>query len=180
MSEEVRQGRVGVRDAATEDAEFLLDMLLEAVNWAGEEKLSRKQLLRDRTLVQYVAGWQREGDLGVVAVDLDGPGGLQIPVGAAWLRHFSRTAPGHGYVADDVPEVSIGVVAGQRRRGIGRGLLRALLIRARDAGLRAVSLSVEPGNPAVPLYESTGFAVVGTEGEARTMLLDLRTWQPSD
>jgi ribosomal protein S18 acetylase RimI-like enzyme len=180
MSEEVRQGRVGVRDAATEDAEFLLDMLLEAVNWAGEEKLSRKQLLRDRTLVQYVAGWQREGDIGVVAVDLDGPGGLQIPVGAAWLRRFSRTAPGHGYVADDVPELSIGVVEGQRRRGIGRGLLRALLTRAREAGLRAVSASVATGNPAAGLYESTGFVVVSTEGDASTLVLDLAAWQPAD
>lgn len=179
MTEEVRQSPVGVRDAAPEDAEFLVDMLLEAVNWSGDEPLSRKQLLRDRTLSQYVAGWQREGDTGVIAVDPGGPGGLQIPVGAAWLRRFDRSANTYGYVADDIPELSIGVVPAHRRRGIGRGLLRTLLGRAKDAGVRAISLSVEKDNPAVALYTAAGFRPVGeTEAGsgAQTMLLDLLTW----
>ncbi len=182
MTEEARQSPVGVRDAGPEDAEFLVDMLLEAVNWAGgEEQLSRKQLLRDRTLSHYVAGWQREGDLGVVAVDMGGPGGLQIPVGAAWLRRFSRQHPGLGYVADDIPELSMGVVPAHRGRGIGRGLLRTIATRAQDAGIRAISLSVAIGNPAVALYTAAGFRTVdlgdAPEG-AQTMLLDLLTWQP--
>lgn len=187
MTEEVKQGPVGVRDAAPEDAEFLLDMLLEAVNWTGEERVSRKQLLRDRALAHYVAGWQREGDLGVIAVDLGGPGGLQIPVGAAWLRRFSRSSPGYGYVADDIPELSMGVVAAHRGRGIGRGLLRTITARAQDAGIRAISLSVESGNPAVTLYTAAGFRPVSTGSDesertaqngqdAQTMLLDLLTW----
>ena len=50
MTDDVKQSPVGVRDAGPEDAEFLLDMLLEAVNWTGEERVSRKQLLRDRRL----------------------------------------------------------------------------------------------------------------------------------
>ena len=108
MSEERGQSPVGVRDAGPEDAEFLLDMLLEAVNWTGEERISRKQLLRDRTLAHYVAGWQREGDMGLVAVDLGGPNGLQIPVGAVWLRQFTRSNHSYGYVADDIPEVLAG------------------------------------------------------------------------
>lgn len=184
MTEEVRQSPVGVRDAGPEDAEFLVDMLLEAVNWTGEERVSRKQLLRDRTLSHYVAGWQREGDLGVVAVDLGGPSGLQIPVGAAWLRRFSRSHPGYGYVADDVPELSIGVVPAHRGRGIGRGLLRTIAARAQDAGIRAISLSVEKDNPSVKLYTAAGFRPVEVAGgdperDAHTMLLDLLTWQPA-
>lgn len=182
MTEEVRQSPVGVRDAGPEDAEFLLDMLLEAVNWTGEERVSRKQLLRDRRLAHYVAGWQREGDLGVIAVDLGGPGGLQIPVGAAWLRRFTRSNRGFGYIADDIPELSMGVVPAHRGRGIGRGLLRTIATRAQDAGIRAISLSVEKKNPAVSLYTAAGFRAVdvGTEPErdadTQTMLLDLLTW----
>ncbi|WP_420112621.1 GNAT family N-acetyltransferase [Pseudactinotalea sp.] len=179
MTETVRQSPVGVRDAGPEDAEFLLDMLLEAVNWTGEEGVSRKQLLRDKQLAHYVAGWQREGDLGVIAVDLGGPGGLQIPVGAAWLRRFSASARGHGYVADDIPELSMGVVPAHRGRGIGRGLLRTIASRAQDAGIRAISLSVDKANPATALYTSAGFrtVAVGDEGgTAHTMLLDLLTW----
>lgn len=180
MTEGVKQSPVGVRDAGPEDAEFLLDMLLEAVNWTGEERVSRKQLLRDRTLAHYVAGWQRDGDLGVIAVDLGGPGGLQIPVGAAWLRTFRRASPGFGYLADDIPELSMGVVPAHRGRGIGRGLLRTIAARAQDAGIRAISLSVEKDNPAASLYTAAGFRIIdlGTNPDANadTMLLDLLTW----
>lgn len=180
MTEEARPSPVGVRDAAAEDAEFLLDMLLEAVNWRGDEPISRKQLLRDRQLAAYVAGWNREGDQGIIAVDLGGPAGLQIPVGAAWLRRFSRTNPGYGYVADDIPELSMGVVPAHRGRGIGRGLLRTIAARAQDAGIRAISLSVEKANPAVSLYTAAGFRTVDGEAppsaDSQTMLLDLLTW----
>lgn len=179
MTETVRQSPVGVRDAGPEDAEFLLDMLLEAVNWTGEERVSRKQLLRDKQLAHYVAGWQREGDLGVIAVDLGGPGGLQIPVGAAWLRRFNASTRGHGYVADDIPELSMGVVPAHRGRGIGRGLLRTIASRAQDAGIRAISLSVDKSNSATALYTSAGFRTVAAKDEdstAHTMLLDLLTW----
>ncbi len=180
MTDEVRQSPVGVRDAGPEDAEFLLDMLLEAVNWTGEERVSRKQLLRDSSLAQYVAGWQRDGDLGIIAVDLGGPGGLQIPVGAAWLRTFTRANRGFGYVADDIPELSIGVVPAHRGRGIGRGLIRTIAARAQDARIRAISLSVEKANPAVALYTAAGFRTVDVgdtpNGDAQTMLLDLLSW----
>lgn len=173
MSEESRPGRIAVRDAGPEDAEFLLDMLLEAYNWTGEERLSRKQLLRDRTASFYVAGWQRDGDLGVVAVDLGGPSGLQIPVGAAWLRRFTSAHPGYGYVADDVPELSMAVVRPYRGHGIGTGLVRAVGSRALEAGIARISLSVEDGNPAARLYRSLGFTTVGRNGNADTMVLDL-------
>lgn len=178
MTEEARPRPVGVRAAGPEDAEFLVDMLLEAVNWDADEPLSRRQLLRDKSLAAYVAGWQRDDDLGIVAVDLGGPAGLQIPVGAAWLRRFSRTTPGFGFVAEDIPELSMGVVPAHRGRGIGRGLLRTIATRAQDAGVRAISLSVQESNPAIRLYNAAGFRPVdvGAPEGAQTMLLDLLTW----
>lgn len=173
MTEQQRQSTIGVRDAGPEDAEFLIDMLLEAVNWTGEERMRRRQLLRDKTLSHYVAGWQRAGDLGVIAVDTAGPAGLQIPVGAAWIRRFDSHHPGHGYVADDVPELSIGVSEHQRRRGIGTGLLRTLCTRAKTAGVQRISASVEDGNPSRSLFDAAGFTVVERKDNADTLLLDL-------
>jgi ribosomal protein S18 acetylase RimI-like enzyme len=77
----------------------------------------------------------------------------------------------------------MGVAPAHRGRGIGRGLLRTIASRAQDAGIRAISLSVEKDNPAVALYTSAGFrpvAVGGGETGAETMLLDLLTWtQPA-
>ena len=174
MTAQSRQRGIGVREAGPEDAEFLVDMLLEAVNWTGEERFKRKQLLRDKTLSHYVAGWQRSGDLGLIAVETGGPGGLQIPVGAVWLRRFDSHHPGYGYVSDDVPELSIGVAAHQRRRGIGSGLLRALFARARDAGVKRVSVSVENGNDAsLALLTGAGFKVHAKSEDGQTLLIEL-------
>jgi ribosomal protein S18 acetylase RimI-like enzyme len=52
-------------------------------------------------------------------------------------------------------------------------LLAALVAAAREHGLAALSLSVEPDNRARHLYERFGFQEVGTEGGSLTMLLRL-------
>lgn len=54
-----------------------------------------------------------------------------------------------------------GVVPERRRRGVGRLLVKAMLERARGAGLRTLSLEVLAQNtPARRLYESEGMRVV--------------------
>jgi ribosomal protein S18 acetylase RimI-like enzyme len=110
----------------------------------------------------------RLGDRGVVAGD---PGGA--PIGAAWVRHLAADDPGYGFVRADVPELTIGVVEAFRGRGVGRALLRAVLAAARDAGVPAVSLSVERANLAARLYAAEGFRVVGSDVDADTMLVEL-------
>ncbi len=52
-------------------------------------------------------------------------------------------------------------------------MLAALVAAAREHGLAALSLSVEPDNRARHLYERFGFQEVGTEGGSLTMLLRL-------
>lgn len=55
----------------------------------------------------------------------------------------------------------LGVAPEQRRRGVGRSLTKAMLERARAAGLRTLSLEVlAPNTPARRLYESAGMRVV--------------------
>jgi ribosomal protein S18 acetylase RimI-like enzyme len=50
----------------------------------------------------------------------------------------------------------IQVLPGYQRRGIGSGVIRAVLAEAHEAGA-TVSLSVLRGNPALHLYERLGF-----------------------
>lgn len=163
----VRADGVLLRDATADDGRALTEALYSAVNWQGTVRLTRDDIAADPRLSHYVAGWPRPGDLGVVAVS----GGE--PVGAAWCRTFPPGDPGYGFVAEDVPEVSMGVVPARRGQGTGTALLDGLVTRARARGTRALSLSVEDGNRARVLYERAGFVVVGRSGDSDVMLLDL-------
>ena len=79
------------------------------------------------------------------------------PVGAAWYRMFTEASHGYGFVAEDVPELSIAVIASRRHEGIGRRLLVDLIDASLTQGYPAMSLSVREDNPARGLYESAGF-----------------------
>ncbi len=173
MTHDVRHGPVGVRDAAAEDAEFLLDMLMAEVNWGVEDPVSRRQLLRDKVLSHYVAGWGREGDIGLIAVDTGGPNGLQIPVGAAWLRFFAEKTPGHAFIDETVPELTLGVTEPHRDRGIELGLIRALAARAKEAGISRISVIVAEGHPTREIFDAAGFRYVRTDEHGHTLILDV-------
>jgi GNAT superfamily N-acetyltransferase len=158
---------VELRDATASDAAFLLEMLIEACNWSGEQRVTQSDVGDDAQLCHYVSDWPQPDDFGVVAIDRG------APVGAAWARTFSSHDPGYGYVAPDVPELSMAVIAPERGRGVGRRLLEALLTRASERGWRALSLSVEDGNQAAALYGAVGFESVGRNGNSTVMLLEL-------
>jgi GNAT superfamily N-acetyltransferase len=155
-----------IRPAAAEDADFLGDMLTETANWSPEwRKRSRRRVLSAPQTAHYVTGWPRDTDLGVIAETGSGP------IGAAWLRFFSASDPGYGFVAVDVPELTIGVVAAWRGRGVGRALLRAVAGQAREAGIGRISLSVERKNFARALYLSEGYQVVdGSDPQSDRMM----------
>ena len=114
-------------------------------------------------VARYVKGWGREGDTAVVALT-DG-----FPVGAAWYRLFAAAEPGYGFVDEETPELTIAVVPSRRGRGLGDELLTALFQALRGDSFAAVSLSVEPDNPALAFYERHGFAKVGERGGAWVM-----------
>jgi ribosomal protein S18 acetylase RimI-like enzyme len=154
---------VELRNAAASDA---AEMLIEACNWSGEERVTRSDVVDDPQLGHYIGDWPRPNDFGVVALDRG------TPVGAAWARTFSPHDPGYGFVAPDVPELSIAVIEPERGRGLGRRLLEALVTRASDRRQRALSLSVEDGNQAARLYTAVGFKSVGRNGDSTIMLLE--------
>jgi GNAT superfamily N-acetyltransferase len=144
-----------IRTAAPEDGTFMADMLVEAVNWSpGWKNRSRKRIFTTPQIAHYITDWPRDTDLGVIA-EADGD-----PIGAAWLRFLPAADPGYGFVAPDVPELTIGVAVAWRGRGVGRALLRAVAGRARSAGIRQISLSVERKNYAQRLYLSEGYRIV--------------------
>jgi ribosomal protein S18 acetylase RimI-like enzyme len=155
---------VELRGALPDDAGFLAEMLTVAADWRHESPGPVADVLAEPVFAHYVEGWPRPGDLGVVAVE-DG----QL-VGAAWCRQFSDDDRGFGFVDASTPELSIGVRASARGRGIGRRLIEHLLEEGRATGVVRVSLSVEPDNPARRLYERLGFKPTGPVDGAITMV----------
>lgn len=158
-----------VRWAVREDGAFMADMLVEAVNWSAErERRSRELVLSAPSTAHYIAGWPCDTDLGVIA-EANGE-----RVGAAWLRFLPAADPGYGFVAADVPELTIGVAAHWRGRGVGRALLRAVAEQALSVGIRQISLSVERTNFAHGLYLSEGYRIVNSSDAASdTMVKNL-------
>ncbi|MEO0768536.1 MAG: GNAT family N-acetyltransferase [Cyanobacteria bacterium J06649_4] len=137
-----------IRPATVDDEFTLWTMLMYA---AHEFDLSAVKANPD--LARYVEGWKRTGDLGVVAEKED------KPVGSAWVRLWSEGDRGYGYVADDVPELSIAVLPDRRGQGIGTKLLQALFAEA-SGKFPAISLSTQSDNPAFRLYQRLGFVPV--------------------
>jgi GNAT superfamily N-acetyltransferase len=160
---------IRLREAGPADGDALAVALVEAVDWRGLGDLDLDGVLAVPALAHYLTGWPRPGDFGTVAVAVAG----EDVVGAAWARLFPDDDPGYGFVAADVPELTLAVRAAHRGRGLGGVLLDAVLAQARERGHRAVSLSVEDGNGARRLYERAGFAVVGRCGTSDTMVLDV-------
>jgi ribosomal protein S18 acetylase RimI-like enzyme len=139
-------------------------MLGEAAVWRPTKPTpTAEEVMADPRYAMYLAGWPRQGDLGLVA-EQDGP------VGAAWYRTYTEASHGHGFVAEDVPELSIAVIASRRQEGIGRMLLRDLIEISVEQGYTALSLSVVEDNPARGLYESMGFEHVTKRGWTWTMI----------
>jgi ribosomal protein S18 acetylase RimI-like enzyme len=141
------------RPAAAADEPFLAEMLLLAAGWReGAPAAPAPELER------YTRGFGRAGDAGVVAARRG------VPVGAAWCRRFDRADAGYGFVSEDVPELAVAVRPEARGAGVGTALLTRLL-----AQVGAISLNVEPDNPAQRLYARLGFVVISAE-QGLTML----------
>jgi ribosomal protein S18 acetylase RimI-like enzyme len=148
-----------IRAGGPQDVRFLRDMLRHAY--------ANASLTGDLPVSRYVDRWGREGDTAVVA--LEGA----TPVGAAWFRLYRAGEPGFGFIDEQTPELSIAVVPSRRHHGYGSKLLTELLARARETGYRAISLSVERGNPAIGLYERFDFREVASDDNTITMRADL-------
>ena len=117
-----------VRQAAPADVPFLLRVLVIAADWQhGVEPRAVIDVLAAPELAHYVPDLTgRERGLVVVKV------AERDDAGAAWWRLFKAGDPGYGFIAAAIPEVTIGVLADRRGRGLGSRLLRELMFSGRS------------------------------------------------
>lgn len=156
---------LALRPATPHDEPFLRRMLWIAAHWRDPVSPPAQGALSDEQ-ARYTDGFGRPDDHGVVATCAG------AAVGAAWCRLLTAPHEGYGHVADDIPELSVAVLPDYRGQGIGGRLLERLLA---DIGghFDAVSLSVEPANPARLLYERLDFVLVGIRAGSWTMVRSL-------
>jgi GNAT superfamily N-acetyltransferase len=154
-----------IRPTTAKDVDTLWIMLMYA---AQESSLADVETNPDSA--RYVAGWGKDGDMGVIAEK------NAVAVGAAWVRLWSDDNRGYGYIVDDTPELAIAVIPKMRGKGIGTALL-AKLLELTQSQFPAICLSTQTANPALRLYKRTGFVLVeGSEvmnqtgGSSLTML----------
>ena len=144
MTERVNEVRC--RTAGAEDFSFLATMLGEAAVWRPDKPTpTGDEVLADPRYAMYLAGWPRQGDYGLVA-EQDGP------LGAAWYRTYTEASHGYGFISEDVPELSIAVIASRRHEGIGRRLLVDLIEASR---LPEGCVICAAGRPLAVIAEST-------------------------
>jgi ribosomal protein S18 acetylase RimI-like enzyme len=154
---------ISTRAATAADEPFLREMLFLAPFVPPGADPGPRLDVDAPELTHYVDGFGRPGDRGVIAF-----AGAD-EVGAAWVRQLDGADPGYGYVDDETPELTIAVVPEWRGRGVGLRLMRDL-IDASTGAVPAISLSCDPANPALRLYERLGFIPVGESGTSITML----------
>lgn len=159
---------IRIRATMPSDEPFLWEMLYESIHTKPGAARPDRSILQEPSIAHYLTGWGRLGDRAFLAED----GG--VPVGAAWYRLMPESDPGYGFVAADTPELGIALSPAARGQGVGTRLMEHLIAQARADGYRGLSLSVDPRNPALRLYERLGFTYVGTDdGDSWTMVLPI-------
>ena len=145
-------GNVELRPVAAGDRAFLCRVYastrteeLAVVPWDDAQKEAFLRAQFDAQDRWYRANYTR-ASYEVILVDGERAGRLYV--------HRGR---------DDIRIIDITLVPAFRRRGIGTGLLRALIAEAEESG-RKLSIHVELNNPARTVYERLGFRPAGEHG----------------
>jgi ribosomal protein S18 acetylase RimI-like enzyme len=148
---------IHIRNLALADQEFIWQMLMYASHEQTVEAVKS-----NINLARYANNWGRQGDIGFIAIDEDGP------VGAAWIRLWSDNNKGFGFLSNEIPELVVATRPDYRGKGFGTQLMTTLLSEIKS-NYPAVSLSVRRNNLAVNLYKKLNFfEVEGSEIKNRT------------
>jgi ribosomal protein S18 acetylase RimI-like enzyme len=154
---------IKIRPIHLDDLPFMREMLYQSI---FADPPPPRGILDEPAFSHYVEGWGRAHDFGFVAMDAESSN----RVGSVWIRLLTHDDPGWGYLDDNTPEVSTLAVMPERRgQGIGTALMQTLLDYA-DVRYTQVSLSCDPRNPAMRLYERLGFVFIGINGTSHTMV----------
>ena len=143
---------------------FLKEMLYEALFVPEGHPGFPRSILENPAISKYIENWGDDDlDVGFVAVQNDNL------IGAIWGRRFSGQNRGYGFIDEKTPELSMAVKEDYRGKGIGTKLLNAVTAAYKNKEVKALSLSVDRRNPAMKLYQRSGFETICEEETSVTM-----------
>lgn len=158
---------VKFRKATKHDVGFLSEIIISAA-LASEVILQGKDLSLYPGAYQYIDGFPREKDVGLIAETSEG-----TVVGAAWLRLLPNDA--HA-IHEHLPELTMGVIAKYQGMGIGESLMKELYKAAFAEGISQIALGVHKNNiPAINLYKKQNWIEDGTFNEYIMMSRQTKT-----
>ncbi|MEZ2190221.1 TIGR00730 family Rossman fold protein [Corynebacterium sp. CCM 9204] len=137
--------------------------------WATIHNIGAEADTTDERLSPYLQFTPQRGDIGMVAEMPDPVTGERRTAGVVWAA-FIRS---HGYVAPEMPELSVSVDDDFQGAGIGTTLISAVVEHGRNVGWPGISLYVEHDNPARRLYARLGFESLACDNCPGTMVMHL-------
>ena len=162
------EAEIIIRDLDQSETGILKTMLYNAIFIPPEEVKPPPEIIELPEIAVYIKDFGREGDICLVA-EIEG-----VIAGAVWTRLFTAGAQGYGFIAPEIPVLSMSVLEQYRRQGIGTMLLAGMLKKLASKGFRQVSLSVDLANYAYRMYRKQGFEDYARHDESMTMLRQLK------
>lgn len=153
-----------IRPLTQSDEQLLWEMCYQALYVPQDSKSLKQDIVDQPKFAMYVREWGRVDDRGFVAINR----GNKRLIGAAWFRLLTGDDKGFGYIDDATPELSIIVLPKYQSKGIGTKLMTFLLEEA-SIYHPVISLSVLSKNPALRLYQRSGFEEVYKTENALTI-----------
>jgi Acetyltransferases len=157
-----------IREITSDDRTFLAEMCALAVFPRRSPQPDLGLALRIPQLNIWLKNWGRCGDDGVIAIGEDG-----TALGAAWYRLFASDDPAPGFLDASIPVMVLAVRSTYQHQGIGRRLLEALKMQAKQHGYSSLSLGVAQVNAALRFYTQMGCVPVEQYGHLLTMSVPL-------
>ena len=152
-----------IREIRPEEHNLLREFLYRAIYLPEGVEPPPRSVVDLPELQVYVTDFgTRPGDYCMVA---EAEGNV---VGAAWCRIMED----YGHIDSSTPSLAISLLPEYRGQGTGTRLLNGLLLLLRENGYRRASLSVQKENPALRLYQRTGFRIAAEKGTEYLMLWD--------
>ena len=152
-----------IREIRPEEHDLLREFLYQAIYLPDGVEPPPRSVVDLPELQVYIADFgTRPGDHCLVA-EVE-----KRVVGAAWCRIMED----YGHIDSSTPSLAISLLPEYRGLGIGTQLLNGLLFLLRENGYRRASLSVQKENPALRLYQRTGFRILAETGTEYLMLWD--------